>query len=103
MKSPLMVAALFLLAGCVSVTPPVSMGQGRYMISLNAHGGFQGSGELLTQTIARANEFCVAQRMHANVLTTHMSGVQMWTPQDNQVVFRCVSDKAPAGKPTAAN
>lgn len=85
------------------MTPPVSMGEGRYMISLNANGGFQGDGELLAKTITRANDFCAGQGgMQADVLSSHTSGVQMWTPQNNQVVFRCISAKPSAAKPASA-
>lgn len=40
-------AVALLMSGCVTVTDPVPMGEGRYMISLNARGGFQNNGELL--------------------------------------------------------
>jgi hypothetical protein len=84
-------AATLLLCSCVTATAPVSMGEGRYMISLNARGGFQSDGELLAQSIRNANAFCVgqAQGLHADVLNTQSTGVQMWTPQNNQVVFKC--------------
>jgi hypothetical protein len=88
----LLEAVALLISGCVTMTDPVPMGEGRYMISLNARGGFQNNGELLAQSIKRANDFCTVQGLHADVLSTQTSGVQMWTPQDNQVVFRCVSE-----------
>lgn len=84
-------AVALLMTGCVTVTDPVSMGEGRYMITLNARGGFQNNGELLAQSIKKANDFCAGQGLHANVLSTQTTGVQMWTPQDNQVVFKCQS------------
>ncbi len=73
------------------MTDPVPMGDGRYMVSMNAHGGFQSDGELLTQSINRANQFCASQGKIAEVLDTHASGVQGWTPQNNQVVFKCAA------------
>lgn len=82
---------LFLaLTGCVTPTEPVSVGEGRYMIGVNARGGFQSNSELTAQTIRRANEFCHAQGKIAEVESSNSSGVQGWTPQDSQVVFRCV-------------
>lgn len=78
------------LSGCVTMTAPVPMGEGRYLITLNARGGFTGDGELLAQTVARANEFCLNNSQSAEIIDTKNSGVQMWTPQNNQVVFRCV-------------
>ncbi|HZX70658.1 MAG TPA: hypothetical protein VFE77_07560, partial [Rhodanobacter sp.] len=67
------------------------LGEGRYMISLNAHGGMHGNGELVSETIQRANAFCAGKGGHADVLNSQSSGVQMWTPQDTQVTFKCVS------------
>ena len=93
MSIVLLGAITLALAGCVTVTPPVSMGGGRYMLTLNARGGFQSNGALLAQTIQQANTFCATQGKTANVLSTQSTGVQMWTPQDNQVVFECVASK----------
>jgi hypothetical protein len=82
--------AAAIVSACVSTTEPVSMGENRYLITLNARGGLQSNGELLTRTIEKANEFCQRQRRRAEILKTQTSGVQMWTPQNNQVVFSCV-------------
>ncbi len=84
-----LVAATISLGGCVSMTEPVSMGENKYMITLNAHGGFQSDGELLTRSVQKANEFCQAQGRKAEIIKTETGGVQMWTPQHNQVVFSC--------------
>lgn len=83
-----------LLSGCVSMTEPVEMGDGRYMLSLNARGGFQNDGELLAKSINKANEFCANKGLRANIINTQSTGVQMWTPQNNQVVFKCAVDTA---------
>lgn len=77
------------IAACTSISKPTPMGDDQYMISLTSHGGFQGDGELLQQTIANANQFCSTQGKTAEVLKTSNSGTQMWTPQNNQVVFKC--------------
>ncbi|WP_143188691.1 hypothetical protein [Burkholderia ubonensis] len=87
----LLSAVGLLMTGCVSVTDPVAMGEGRYLITLNARGGLQSDGELLAQSVQRANDFCAARGLHADVVSTQTSGVQMWTPQNNQVIFKCVS------------
>jgi hypothetical protein len=95
------VTALFLtvgLSGCVTPTAPVSMGEGRYMIGVNARGGFSSNSQLLADTIRRANEFCAAMNKDAVVENTNTRGAQGWTPQDAQVVFRCV-DRVPATSP----
>jgi hypothetical protein len=70
-------AVALLMTGCVTVTDPVAMGEGRYLITLNARGGFQNDGELLTQSVKKANDFCGGQGLHATVLSTQTTGVQM--------------------------
>lgn len=87
--STLFVLAAMVVSGCVSMTDPVSMGNDRYMITLNARGGFSNDGELLSKSVAKANEFCKLKGREAEIIETQHSGVQMWTPQNNQVVFRC--------------
>jgi hypothetical protein len=85
-----LLAALVTLPGCVTTTDPTPIGEGRYMVTLNAHGGFQSDGELLNQTIAKARAFCLSQNGSTlDVVNTDHGGTQMWTPQHNQVVFRC--------------
>ncbi len=84
---------IFMLASCVTVTKPVPMGDDKYMLSLNARGGFNNNGELLKDSIERANAFCREKGLYAHILQTEVSGVQMWTPQGNQVVFKCLEHK----------
>jgi hypothetical protein len=77
------------LSACVSVTKPIDLGNGSYMISLNAHGGFHGDGALLQETIEHAQAFCAQSGKRAVIESEQHGGVQMWTPQDNQVTFHC--------------
>jgi hypothetical protein len=42
-----LVLLVALVSGCVSVTQPVAIGEGRYLITLNARGGLTSDGELL--------------------------------------------------------
>jgi len=86
-----LVSSVSLITGCVTITEPVSIGEGRYMIALNARGGFRSDGKLLSQSIEKANQFCATQEKEAKILNTENSGVQMWTPQNNQVIFECLS------------
>ncbi|WP_146166013.1 hypothetical protein [Stenotrophobium rhamnosiphilum] len=72
------------------MTDPVSMGENRYLVTLNARGGFQSDGELLSRSITKANEFCQAKGLRAEIADTKNTGVQMWTPQNNQVIFSCI-------------
>ena len=83
--------AVAAIAGCVTVTDPVSIGDNKYLLTLNARGGFQSDGELLTQSVQKANSFCQAQGRRAEITNTNTSGVQMWTPQNNQVYLSCVA------------
>jgi hypothetical protein len=78
------------LAGCVTVTDPVPVGKDNYMIGLGARGGFSSDAELLAQTIRTAGAFCASQHRGVEVQSTNASGVQGWTPQSNQVFFKCV-------------
>jgi hypothetical protein len=66
------------------------------MLSLNARGGLHGDGELLKQSLPRANEFCAARGrgLEADVVSTSTAGVQVWMPQNNQVVFTCAHANA---------
>lgn len=83
-------AVAALLSGCVSMTEPVQVGKDTYMIGLNARGGFSSDAGLLSQTIKAATVFCASQGRDIEVQSTNVTGVQMWTPQNNQVVFTCV-------------
>jgi len=89
--SLLTIAASVLLVGCVTVTDPVPVGKDTYMIGLGAHGGFSSDAELLSQSIKAATAFCASQHRTIEVQSTNASGVQMWTPQSNQVFFKCVA------------
>jgi hypothetical protein len=80
-----------LLTGCVTMTDPVMVGKDTYMIGLGARGGFSNDSDLLAQTIRSAGAFCSSQHRTIEVQSTNTSGVQMWTPQNNQVTFKCVS------------
>jgi hypothetical protein len=98
-------AVAVIQTACVSITDPVPMGKDTYMIALSAHGGLSSNAELLAATIKKASEFCAAQGLNVEVTNTGATGVQGWTPQENQVVFRCLapSDKGysrPTFKPT---
>ena len=82
--------ALF-LAGCVSMTAPVSVGKDTYMMGLGAHGGFESDAELMAKTLHAASDFCAVQHRTMEVQSTSASGTQMWTPQNNEVVFKCLA------------
>jgi hypothetical protein len=79
------------LSGCVQVTAPVSVGKDTYMIGLGARGGISNDAELMAKTLQAAGQFCATQSRRIEVVSSSSSGVQMWTPQSNQVVFKCVA------------
>jgi hypothetical protein len=84
--------SLSILAGCVNVTSPVLAGKDTYMIGLGARGGFSSDADLMAQTLQSAGAFCTTQHRVIQVVSTTSNGTQGWTPQSNQVLFKCVSD-----------
>jgi hypothetical protein len=90
----LAIAGLTTLAGCetVTVTEPVSVGPDTYMIGLgDSLGlGLKSDAQLLAQSIKAAGAFCAAQHRVIVVQSTNASGIQGWTPQSNQVFFKCI-------------
>ncbi|MCE3289363.1 MAG: hypothetical protein K0R83_1375 [Caulobacter sp.] len=86
----LVVVGALALAGCVSTTEPVSMGDGTYMIATNARGGFKSDAALSADTIRAAHAYCIQMgKKEAIVQTAANSGTQGWTPQNAQVTFKC--------------
>jgi hypothetical protein len=84
------IVGTLLLTGCVTVTSPVLAGKDTYMIGLGARGGFSSDADLLAQTIQSAGAFCTAQQRTIEVISSSSNGTQGWTPQSNQVLFKCV-------------
>jgi ATP-dependent protease HslVU (ClpYQ) peptidase subunit len=84
------IATIAVLSGCTTVTEPVAVGKDTYMIGLGARGGFSTDAELMSQSIKAAGDFCASQNRRIEVQSTQSKGVQMWTPQSNQVIFKCV-------------
>jgi hypothetical protein len=80
-----------LVAGCVTMPAPVLIGPDTYMLGLGARGGFSSDADLLALTMRTAGAFCASQRRTLEVQSYSASGVQGWTPQSNQVSFRCVA------------
>jgi hypothetical protein len=74
------------------------MGKDTYMLTTHARGGFNSDGELTTQAIAKAGDFCASKGLQVLVQSEQHKGVQGWTPQDNQVVFLCLKEDDPRYK-----
>lgn len=86
---PLAMAAAFALSACVTMTDPVQVGTDTYMVGLSVRGGLTSDAELLAQTMKAAGAFCSRRGRHMELQTSSTTGTQGWTPQGNQVVFRC--------------
>ena len=87
----LAVATALALSGCTTMTDPVPVGSDTYMMGLSARGGLTSDIELLAQTMRAAGAFCSRQGRHMELQTSSTTGTQGWTPQGNQVVFRCAA------------
>ena len=82
-------ALLLSVAGCVTITDPVPVGRDTYMMGLGARGGLTNDADLLAQTMKAAGAFCGRQGRRMELQSSSSSGTQGWTPQSNQVIFRC--------------
>jgi hypothetical protein len=82
---------VLLLTGCASVSEVMPAGQDTYMVGANVHGGFSSDAEVTGMSLKRANEFCVGQEKQMQLVSSSNSGTQGWTPQNSQVVFKCVA------------
>lgn len=84
------IAVLAALAGCSSVSEVTKTGPDSWMVGSVARGGFTSDAEVKALAVRRAQEFCAGQGKVAEVTSSTSSGVQMWTPQNSEVQFRCV-------------
>lgn len=83
--------ALAILTGCSTVSEVVPTGKDSYMVGSTARGGFTGDAEVKSLAVKRANEFCAAKGLRAQVTGSQSSGTQGWTPQNAEVQFTCVA------------
>jgi len=90
-RAAFVIIGTIVLAGCVNVSDPISVGPGRYMITLEANSGLQSQSDLLTKSIEKATAFCVAKGLKFNMESNQVSGLQGLSHQSNQVFFTCVS------------
>ncbi|WP_076566071.1 hypothetical protein [Janthinobacterium sp. TND4EL3] len=78
------------LVACQSVSDVVPAGQDTYLVGATVRGGMSSDAEVTAISIRRANEFCVAKGRRFEIMNAANSGTQGWTPQQSQVMFRCV-------------
>lgn len=60
------------------------------MVGANVHGGFSSDAEVTGMSLMRANEFCASQGKQMQMVSPTNSGTQGWTPQNSQVLFKCI-------------
>lgn len=88
MKNLILLAAI-LLAGCVSMTEVQPVGQGRYMLGTTVRGGFAGDSEVKASIVRRATAYCAERSKTMTLESSASSGMQGWTPQNAEVIFKC--------------
>ncbi len=84
-----LLATLFAVSGCATVSEAVPVGDGRYVVTLRNRSSFDGDDKLLQKGIDKANAFCDKKDMNTSVMTTNTNGDQIWAPNNNQIVFSC--------------
>ena len=89
MKKLLTVVSL-LIAGCQSISEVMPVGKDSYMVGANVHGGLVSDAEVTALSVRRANEWCSAQGKRMELISSSNSGTQGWTPQQSQIMFKCV-------------
>jgi hypothetical protein len=81
-----------LLAGCQTVSEVMPVGKDSYMVGANVRGGFASDAEVTALSIRKANEWCASQKKRMELGSSTNSGVQGWTPQQSQILFKCVDN-----------
>ena len=90
MKTIILLLICIFASGCVSVTDITPAGKNTYMVGTSAKGGLMSDAEVAAKSIKKANEFCASKNQVIQIISTNSSGVQMWTPQENTLMFSCV-------------
>lgn len=86
MKTALLCTLLFVVSGCVSVSPVLPTGENEYMISVVSHN--QGK-EAIVSGIQQANAFCAKSNRTAEVTATKTAGTDLMSSSKAQVWFTC--------------
>lgn len=90
MKAFVCISIVTLLAACQSISDVVPTGQGTYLVGVVNHGGMNSDAEITAVSIRRGTEFCASQNKRFELINASNSGTQGWTPQQSQIMFRCV-------------
>jgi hypothetical protein len=91
LKLLVVLTAALTCVGCSTVSEVVPTGKDTYMVGSNARGGFTSDADVKALAIKRANEFCAGLGKRAQIIASQSSGTQMWTPQNAEVNFACVT------------
>lgn len=83
-------AAILALAGCTTVTEPISVGNDTYMLGSTTRGGLKSWVEINAENHKRANDFCDSKGRQANIVEKGTAGARGWTPMESNVTFQCV-------------
>lgn len=89
------IGLLMALAGCVTTSDVTSMGRDTFMISTDARGGFNSSSELTARSAQKANSYCAGLGKQMLPTSIENQGVRGWTPQENTLMFRCLTANDP--------
>ncbi len=90
MKVLLGLTLTVLLVGCQSISDVVPTGQGTYLVGATVRGGMKSDAEVTAVSIKRGTEFCAAMGKRFELANASNSGTQGWTPQQSQIMFRCI-------------
>lgn len=87
----LSIAALVFIAACTTVTDPIDVGNGTYMLGSRTMGGLDSWVEINAANHKRANDFCGNTGKVADILSKGTAGARGWTPMESDLTFQCVS------------
>ena len=77
------------LAGCQTVSDVTPIGRDTYMVGAHVRGGLTSTMEVKQLAIRRADTFCGGQGKRMALVNVESRGVQGFTPQNADVMFRC--------------
>lgn len=89
MKIVAIAAVLISLAACTSITPITPAGQDTYLVGVTQRGGFHSFAKVKAKALQQAATYCDKRGQHMQEVETETHGVRGWTPQEQDVTFRC--------------
>ena len=91
MKKYMVIAlATFGFTACQTVSQVLPVGKDTYTVGANTRGGLTSDAEVTAISIRRAAEWCAGLGKSIELVNSTSSGTQGWTPQQSQIVFKCV-------------